>query len=213
MKQLVFDIETIRNPAMIDMLPEPKADTRLRDPIKIAADIAKKKESQIELMGLDPTQNLICTIGMLDLGETTPTILTLNPETLNEKELLEWFWEACQGYGQFITFNGMNFDIPTIKFHSMVHQVPMTVKFSEVRYRINNHVDVRMILGNWDKHAKGTQDYFCKILLGEGKPDGIDGSMVQELWDKGEYHQIADYCADDVEKLAELYKRMVGYYV
>lgn len=213
MKKLVFDIETIRNPAMIDLLPEPEADTRMRDPIKITADIKRKKQVQVDQMGLDPTQNLICVIGMMDIEDMNPITLNLDPETLDEKKLLEDFWTNGASYGQFISFNGMAFDVPTIKFHSMVHQVPMTVKLSEVKYRINNHVDVRMILGSWDKYAKGTQDYFCQILLGEGKPEGIDGSKVQGMWDAGRYQEIADYCSDDVKKLGELYKRMVGYYV
>jgi predicted PolB exonuclease-like 3'-5' exonuclease len=69
-----------------------------------------------------------------------------------------------------------------------------------------------MLLNNWDSRAKGDFDFFCKLFLGEGKPGGMDGSMVQHYWDCGMVDKIVEYCKDDVAKVAALYERLTGFY-
>ena len=60
---LVTDIETIPNVDVVDLIPEPKAHGGLKDPVKIAADIEKKKAEAVDKMGLDPNFGRICVIG------------------------------------------------------------------------------------------------------------------------------------------------------
>ena len=68
-------------------------------------------------------------------------------------------------------------------------------------------------MNDWDARAKGTFDYFCKYFLGEGKPEYIDGSLVQHYWDCGMINKIVEYCEDDVDKLQKLYEHMRGFYL
>ena len=42
-------------------------------------------------------------------------------------------------------------------------------------------------------------DNLCKVLGIPGK-DGVDGSMVAGMWQRGEYDAIAEYCRADVER-------------
>lgn len=50
-------------------------------------------------------------------------------------------------------------------------------------------------------------DNLCKALGIKGK-DGFDGSMVYDAWANGEHDRIAEYCADDVNKVIEIHKRI-----
>lgn len=47
----------------------------------------------------------------------------------------------------------------------------------------------------------------CQALGMEGKGD-IDGSMIADLWQAGEYEKIASYCHADVERARAIHRRM-----
>jgi 3'-5' exonuclease len=60
-----------------------------------------------------------------------------------------------------------------------------------------------------------SQDRLCKALGIPGKPDDIDGSKVWEtispepgVIDTSGIIKVAEYCADDVSKLRQIYKRL-----
>ena len=213
-RSLSLDIETIADPSKVDQLPPVEAAKNLKDPAKVQADIAEKQQAQRDKMGLDPTTNLICSLATKDIDTGDETTFFLNQYLSNEREILENFWELAHQYDRFVTFNGMSFDVPVIRWHSMLHQVRPAVDIKCSKYKIENHVDIRMILANGDQYARGNQDYYCKLILGpdQGKPAGIDGSMVQKFWDAGLYDEIREYNLDDVRKLAQLYQRLLGYY-
>lgn len=51
-------------------------------------------------------------------------------------------------------------------------------------------------------------DNLCKALGIPGK-DGFDGSMVYDAWAAGEHDKIREYCADDVNKVVAIHKRLI----
>ena len=212
-KTVVMDLETIPNPAMIPLLPEPEAKANLKDPEKIAADIEEKRLKQIEEMALNAHTNLICCISFMDINTEVISSMLIDPNTLDEKPLLENIWEYLHQFEKFITFNGNAFDVPVLRFHSMVHRVQPSVNISTAKYRIDNHVDVRAVLGGYDTFAKGSLDWYCRIILGTGKTEGCNGATVQHLFDCGCYQEIQEYCENDVRILAQLYERMIGFYL
>ena len=59
MRIAAIDLETIPDASMIHLLPDPEPNKTLKDPAKIAEDIAKKKEKQLDDMGMDPLMNII----------------------------------------------------------------------------------------------------------------------------------------------------------
>lgn len=213
-KTVVLDLETVPNLAMVALLPPVEAKGTLKDPEKIAADIEEKQLKQLEDMALSPFTNLICCACFCDADTDEVTSFMLDPTTLDEKPLLENIWEHLHQYDRFCTFNGNAFDIPVLRFHSMVNRVQPSVNISTAKYRIDNHIDVRAILGDYQQFAKGNLDWYCRIILSadNGKTDGINGATVQHLWDCGCYAEIQEYCENDVRILAQLYRRMEGYY-
>ncbi len=53
-----------------------------------------------------------------------------------------------------------------------------------------------------------SQDNLCKALRLEGKPDDINGAMVWDFYKAGNIKRIAEYNADDIIKVREIYKRL-----
>lgn len=50
-------------------------------------------------------------------------------------------------------------------------------------------------------------DNLCKALGVKGK-DGFDGSMVCDAWLAGEHDKIREYCADDVRRVINIYRKL-----
>jgi len=212
MKICTFDIETIADKSKIPFLPEPVADTRLKDPIKIEADIQKKQNKQIAEMGLNPATAMICVFGWHD-GKETHSIV-LEEESLEaEKKLLKQVWSKLKGFSHYVSFNGVNFDAPVLMMRSLISRIQPSVKISTKKYTITNHTDIRMILGNWDTYAKGTLDFYSKLLLGKTSKNEMSGDQVQEYWDIGLHADIAKYCEDDCQITFEIYDLMTQYYI
>ena len=51
-------------------------------------------------------------------------------------------------------------------------------------------------------------DALCRALGIKGKDD-IDGSMIADMWARGEQKAIAQYCRDDVEKTRAVHRKMM----
>lgn len=206
-----FDIETIADPEAIPLLPPVEPDSRLKDPAKIAEDIARKEAEQLSRLGLSPWTSYICAFGWKANGNEGGLMLErATPDA--EEELLDMIFQHLSHYKSFITFNGAAFDIPFIYAHALIRGVKTGVYIDTAKYRIGNHLDVRAVLTNWEGYAKGTSlNFFSKRILGRSPKDsGVDGSQVQSLWDQGEHETIRAYCLDDVRAtwdLAQLVNR------
>lgn len=206
MKIIAFDIETIADKTMIPSLPEPEANKTLKDPVKVAADIAEKKKKQIEEMGLNPMTSLICCIGWATEKESESGYFMLAEETYeSEKELLEAWWDRVKDVDHFISFNGRAFDLRHILLHSMAYGVRPSVNIDKGRYNRGNHTDLRQVLAGEDRFASGQLNSFARKFLGIGKTEGIDGAKVQEYWDMGLYEDIGKYCEQDCRITYDLY--------
>lgn len=209
-KIIAFDLETIANKAMIDILPEVKPNSRLKDPAKIATDIAEKEKKQIMEMGLEPTMNMICAAGFYDEnGASSIMLQEESPEA--EKELLIKLWEKLSGYDVFVGFNSKSFDLRCILLHGMEHEIRPSVNIDKQKYhRVGtNHIDLRAILAGEGQFAKGKLDFFCKKYLRMGKKEGIDGALVQSYWDMSLVDDIQMYVEDDAKLTFGLYVKAV----
>ena len=216
----VADIETIPNMDVVDLIPEPKAHGAIKDSVKIAADIEKKKAEAVGKMGLDPNFGRICVIGYAERvdGEISTSDHHLWEATDKaERELLAAFWEKAKMHARIGTFNGAGFDIPFIMRRSWLLGVKPTRTFETVAWKCAtgeaNHVDIRLVLSGGDAKAKGTMDLYGKLKLGHGKTNGMDGSQVWEYWQAERMDEIRDYCKDDCATTLELLESLYGYYI
>ena len=68
MKTYILDIETapLAQNEILRFAPEFKADSRLKDPAKIAEDLKTKQEKFISNAALNPLVSKVCAVGLLD---------------------------------------------------------------------------------------------------------------------------------------------------
>ena len=180
----------------------------------------EEQEDVKKRLGLYPLTGEIVTIGML------------NPETMKgralfqaggekveqfeengilyesgtEKEILEKFWEQARNYQQVITFNGRGFDAPFLALRSAKYQIHPTKNLLGYRYDYKEHCDLLEQLTFYSAMRKYNLDAYAKFFgIKSSKDEGIDGSMVGELYQSGKYLDIARYCVRDLETTKELY--------
>lgn len=209
-KVIAIDLETIADPAALDILPEVKPNSNLKDPTKIEADIADKKKKQISEMGMSPLVNMICCAGWYDSDHQSGSIMLTEATHEAEKDLLIQFWDHLSKYDHFVTFNGRAFDLRCMHLHGILHGIRPGVNIDKGRYNKagSNHTDLRLILAGEDRFASGKLDFFCKKYLGDHKTEGIDGELVQGYWDLELIEDIELYCKKDCELTYRLFEKV-----
>lgn len=127
-------------------------------------------------------------------------------EAGNEKEILEKFWELVKTYDRVITFNGRSFDIPFLMIRSVINKVRVGKNLLGYRYEHKIHCDLLDQLTFYGVTRKYSLDFYTKQFgIKSPKEEGLDGSMVGDLYKKNKYIEIARYCARDVFATGELF--------
>lgn len=209
--RLVFDLETAANLKALEFAPEPKPNGTLRDPEKVAADIAAKKAELIDRAALDPDYGQIRAIGMTvilsDGSYDEPIALVRNDQGYSEKDMIRIFWiELKQKLGSCIGYNILGFDLPYLLRRSMALGIRVSFPPFLAKYRSEPVTDLMGILYNWGT-AKPLKDV-AKMYGIHIPKEGVTGADVANLSDD----EVAEYVKSDVVVTAELFKLMNGVY-
>jgi 3'-5' exonuclease len=118
-----------------------------------------------------------------------------------EAELISAFAERVgQLRPQLVTWNGHSFDLPVLRYRAMVNRV--SAEGLQVRQYFHRYtedaLDLCDVLGSYAPGGKVKLDEVSKILGLTGKPEGIDGSRVEEMVLAGQIEEVARYCESDV---------------
>jgi 3'-5' exonuclease len=118
-----------------------------------------------------------------------------------EAELIKAFAERVgQLKPQLITWNGHSFDLPVLRYRAMVNRV--AAEGLQVRQYFHRFTDDALdlcdVLGSYVPGVKVKLDEVTKILGLPGKPQGIDGSKVEDMVRAGQIEEVARYCESDV---------------
>ncbi|NCB32184.1 MAG: hypothetical protein EOM66_12360 [Clostridia bacterium] len=223
-KRLFFDIETQANPENLGLAPEPKAAANLKDPEKIAADIAAKKQALIDMAVLDPDYGKVLSIGYAtSVDGPIQTFATgqcvgiegksgepINEILLTEEDLIRHFWNVFADCGgRAVGYNILSFDLPYLLRRSMALGVKVPLMPFLARYRAEPVTDLMAILYNWgaDKY-KGLKQVAKLYGIPNDCPE-MDGSQVSSTTPPELLHA---YQASDVKLVISLYNRMNGVY-
>jgi predicted PolB exonuclease-like 3'-5' exonuclease len=101
---------------------------------------------------------------------------------------------------QMVTWNGHSFDLPVLRYRAMVNRVAadgLQVRQYFHRYT-DDAIDLCDVLGSYVPGVKVKLDEVTKILGLPGKPEGIDGSRVEQMVRTGQIEEVARYCESDV---------------
>lgn len=214
MSSVIVDIETVG----VDFATLPKSQ---QEYLLKYSESEEKSESIRNTLGLYPLTGQIVAIGMLNpdtmkgcmLFQAGGEVLEKTEEdgivyeVGSEKEILEKFWDRVNSYGQIVTFNGRGFDAPYLIFRSAVHRIRPTKNLMGYRYDTKEHCDLLDQLTFYGATRKYNLDFYARSFgIKSSKEEGVDGSMVGEMYKDGKYLEIARYCARDLVATKELFE-------
>jgi len=213
MDRIIFlDIETIPSQSSdlrAAMRAEVKAPGNIKKPESIEAWMAENADKAVDdaiaKTSFDPLHGHICTIGwaMDDEKPVTAHARTVAEET----DVLRAFFGSFGAFDH-CTFVGHNvgaFDLRFILCRSVVLgvKVPRPIPRDPKRWDKTVFDTMQAWAG---QRGTVSMDKLCAALGLPGK-GGFDGSMVAEAWANGEHERIAEYCAADVTRTRELFRR------
>ena len=213
MEHTVFlDIETI--PAQSEAALEKARATvsppgNIKKPESIEAWMAENADraasEALAKTSFDPAAGHICTIGWAIDDDDPSTAHAF--EVSQEADVLRAFFASLTPFHR-MTFVGHNVSAFDLRF-IICRAVVLGVKIPPAIPRDPKPWDTTVFdtMHAW-AGARGTisMDRLCEALSLPGK-DGFDGSMVAEAWANGEHERIFEYCADDVAKTREIWRR------
>lgn len=228
MSTLIFDIETVGEE--YDALDETTQEVLTRW-IKSESDGESEYESALtnlkNELGFSPLTGEIVAIGVLDAEKNKGAVFYQSPGTkeketeengikfkpMNEKEMLEAFWEGAQEYDEFVSFNGRMFDAPFLAVRSAIHGVRPSCDLLSNRYtslqRGVKHVDLRDQLSFYGAMRRpGSLHLWCRAFgIESPKAGGVSGDDVSGLFKAKKYLDIARYNVGDLHATKALYER------
>lgn len=139
---------------------------------------------------------------------------------ISEEKVLIDFWAILNKYkgASLISFNGRNFDAPFLMLRSAILGIrPSRNIMSGTKFNYSMHVDLADELTFFSPTRFGATkrfnfDFYSRSFgITSPKAEGVDGSMVGELYNNGEIEQIAEYCLRDVSATWELFLKWDKY--
>jgi len=209
-KTASFDIETIGRPLSDEVINELCKTGNLKDPDKIAA---KQTEFRGKL-GVDPlTAMAVCGGWYADSFENGYIMLKdTTPEA--EATFLREYWAKLAEFDVLVGFNSLSFDSRILTLRAAVHGIEIPFRFDRKKYSTSgNHLDLRMILTDFQQFEHGKLGFFLSMFGLEGKTDDMDGSLVQSYWEEGLHDDIANYCLQDCKQIMSLFEKIRRYFL
>ena len=215
MAPVVLDIETVPLIASLET-PYPALDrtppanhktdnaiARWRD-----ADVTAWRADRVKACSLNPRIGRVFCVG-LKIGPSEQMIMAQTEGS--EARALKQVWEiVADADGRVVTWNG-SWDLRFLLIRSLLLRVPVPIRPSTVRawfrkYQTHPHCDVKAMLTNWEApvRGEGLTEWAEAFGLG-GKTEGMSGASVWPMFARGEFHEIAGYCLQDVRATAALY--------
>lgn len=196
--------------------PDPssiKAPGNYKDPDKIAAYQAAAVDDEWRKQALQPLNGRLACIGFAIEEEPARCVIGLE-----EKQVLAEFVNVLRTVhdnlpagAQTITWIGHNiaeFDLLWLRLRALKYGMFWLAKNINLdRYR-GNFQDTMLMSGTWSN--KFRLDDLCRFFGLDGKPDGMDGSKVHDLWQAGKYADIVEYCKQDVEQVRALHEILIS---
>lgn len=214
MSKIVIDIETVS-------FDFGSYDKKSQEYLLKYAENREEEEEIKKKLSLYPLTGEIVAIGMLNPETKKGCVLFqsknaeikdfeesgIKYETGSEKEILEKFWNFIRTYNQVITFNGRGFDAPFLMLRSAIHKIKPSKNILGYRFDYKIHCDLLEQLTFYGATRKFNLDFYAKSFgIKSSKDEGIDGSMVGELYKQEKYLEIAKYCARDLKTTSELFE-------
>jgi hypothetical protein len=216
---IVVDIETAPHPCAADFLEPLNLDgitaaKNLKDPIKIAEDVAKRRaEAEAEhatklgRAALDWNLSRIVALAWSTDHETVVVMPCQDEE--QERDALKTFWKDAEGR-EVVGFAARTFDAPTLiqrsRYLSVGHR-----GLNLARYGKGSVIDLRDILtfddARYEAIMSRSLKTFCR-RFGLPVEDGINGADIPQLVADGKWDEVIAHVTSDVRLTIALARRI-----
>jgi 3'-5' exonuclease len=160
----------------------------------VANKLTGKTEAEInEVIGTKFAKHLyhsIVCIGAViarhtELGWSVVSIGAPHVGSRTEQELITAFVDKiAELKPKLVSFNGHAFDLPVLRYRAMINGVSapgLTMRPYFNRYT-EDAIDLCDVLSSFNSGARASLDEISRIMSLPGKPEGIDGSEVRQLF-------------------------------
>ncbi len=208
--KIIFDIETgsYSEETLFAIMPEFSAAANVKDPAKIAAQIAEKQAEFISGAALSATTSRVLAIGFKVEDGDTQILTNDSDDDEGEIEILEsfiGFVGTIKPY-QLVGHNVKGFDIPYIIRRCWLHGISVPV-FAWTKKYSDTVIDTYEVWSAGQWQAKGKLNEIAKFFGFEEKTG--TGDQFAQWFRGGEKERAIEYLQRDIE-LAENVARKMG---
>lgn len=216
---IVVDIETAPHPCAGEFLEPLNLDSiqaakNLKDPAKIAEDIARRKAdaeaeyaAKVGRASLDWNLSRIVALAWTVDGDIITTATCASED--DERDALRLFWKEAEGR-DVMGFAARTFDVPTLIQRSRLLGIDHRT-LNLARFGKGSVIDVRDVLTFDDARYEAVMPrslkMFCK-RFGIPCDDAIDGAQIPALVAAGQWDQIISHVTSDVQLTVALARRI-----
>lgn len=225
---LVFDIETIGED--FDTLDQTTQEVLTRWIKKESATDEEYEKAFLDLKNglvFSPLTGQIVAIGVYDTEKDKGAVYfqatdnsvenseeeNIKYRVLEEKEMLQQFWNLAEKYDEFVSFNGRTFDVPFLMVRSAIHEIRPTKNLMANRYfssqpKNARHIDLLDQLTFYGAvRRKGNLHLWSRAFgIKSPKTEGITGEDVGKLFKEKKFLEIARYNVGDLRATKALYE-------
>ena len=207
---LVLDIETVAIPDADQFIEPATAPANYRDQAKIDLYIQEKTVERLATAALDPDLNRIVALGwQLEERDLVPIVHVCRDEDAERRALIA-FWDlvACDGNRtrKLITYNGLQFDLPTLMRRSTYLEIWPSRALNIDRYR-SPHVDLYQYLSFNGLFRHGLRFYAKRFGL-EIDAEELTGADIASRVEANDWSSVERHCRSDVALTYQLAERL-----
>ena len=205
-----FDIETTSAPEtdLQQFMPEFVANRTLKDPDKIAVDLASKRKDWLDGAALSPLTGRIVAIGYI--SEEDIFKASFQAVGKSEKEILEEFWKLkIESKATWVGFNIFNFDLPWLVLRSIKHgvRVPRMYLLGDKWAKWDEFFDVMNLWSMGRREERISLDKLARFL-GVGKKTGSGKDFASLL--ESDPVKAIEYLENDLKLTKACFERFIG---
>jgi len=211
MRYIIVDIETRIEKSLVKAVYAPHEDLS-DDEAYVRVQQRLRQEQGNDFFPLSFHVPISIAVGQVNEERILTAVETLDEGEYSEEGIVRSFWSRLERFpGTLVTFNGRNFDLPVLELQALKYSCSVPRYFGgkhRNRYAEEGHCDLYDFLTNHGAHRlRGGFNVVAKLIGLPGKT-GIDGSMVQQLWEEHRLSDIHRYCRQDVIQTYFLFLRI-----
>ena len=210
-----FDIETEALPEsdILKLMPDFAAGGNVKDPAKIAAQIAEKKADWLDKAALKAITAKIVAVTTA-MGDDEPVMATGDEQTLIAG-IVGMIKGVIDQNGQAYAWNGSGFDLPFICQRAAVHDIQafrdLTVNVRGKFYWHESLIDPKLVWSNYSPDHTGTSLKSVALALGVGEKTGSGKDFAAMLkTNPDEAKRLLNLAQHDVNERWKILKSMAA---